>query len=46
MKSFFKKLKYNPYEIADALVIDLINFYNLIEFFVAKILGKYSFLKN
>ena len=46
MKSFFKKLKYNPYEIADALVIDLINFYNLIEFFVAKILGKYSFLKK
>lgn len=46
MKSFFKKLKYNPYEIADALVIDLINFYELIDFYIKKILGKYSFLKK
>ena len=46
MKSFFKKFKYNPYEIADALVIDLINFYELIDFYIKKILGKYSFLKK
>jgi hypothetical protein len=46
IKKIFKKLKYNPYEIADALVIDLINLYELIEFYIKKIIGKYSFLKK
>ena len=46
MKAFFKKLKYTPYEIADAIVVDLINMYAQIDFYFKKILGKYSFLKK
>ena len=46
MKAFFKKLKYTPYEIADAIVVDLINMYEQIDFYFKKILGKYSFLKK
>ena len=46
MKVFFKKLKYTPYEIADAVVIDLINLYEQINFFVKKSLGKFFFLKK
>ena len=33
MKAFIKKLKYNPYEIADAIVIDLINIYEQTGYF-------------
>lgn len=46
MKAFFKKLKYTPFEIADALVLDLINFYEFISFYGLKIFGKYDFLKR
>jgi len=46
MKHFFKKLKYTPFEIADALVLDLINFYELVSFYTFKVLGKYKFLKR
>ena len=46
MKAFFKKLKYTPFEIADALVLDLINFYEFISFYGLKIFGKYNFLKR
>lgn len=46
MKAFIKKLKYNPYEIADAIVIDLINIYEQIGYFYKKLLGKYTFLKK
>ena len=46
MKAFIKKLKYNPYEIADAIVIDLINIYEQTGYFYKKLLGKYTFLKK
>jgi hypothetical protein len=46
MKSFFKKLKYTPHEIADAIVIDLINLYEKIYFLYRKFTGKYYFLKK
>ena len=41
MKAFFKKLKYTPHEIADAIVIDLINLYEKINFLYRKFTGKY-----
>ena len=37
MKAFIKKLKYNPYEIADAIVIDLINIYEQTNYFYKKL---------
>jgi len=46
MKAFFKKLKYTPNEIADAMVIDLINLYEQINFLYRKFIGKYPFLKK
>ena len=46
MKAFFKKLKYNPYEIADAIVIDLCNIYNCIGYQYNRLSGKYNFLKK
>ena len=46
MKAFFKKLKYTPFEIAEAIVTDLINIYEKINFYTKKIRGKYSFLKK
>ena len=33
MKAFIKKLKYNPFEIADAIVIDLWNLYENIIYY-------------
>ena len=46
MKAFLKKLKYNRYEIAEAIVVELVNFYIQIVFLYKKILGKYFFLKK
>ena len=46
MKAFFKKLKYTPHEIGDAIVIDLINLYERIAFLYQKFKGKYFFLKK
>ena len=46
MKSFFKKLKYTPHEIADAIVIDLINLYEKIYFLYRKFTEKYFLKKN
>ena len=46
MKKFINKLKYDPYELADALVIDLYNLYSQTIYFYKKITGRYSFLKK
>jgi hypothetical protein len=46
MKAFFKKLKYTPYELSDAIVIDLINLFELINFSIKKIFGKFHFLEK
>ncbi len=46
MKAFFKRNKYTPHEIADALVVDLINLYEHLSFICLNIFGKYSYLKK
>ena len=37
MKAFIKKLKYNPFEIADAIVIDLYNIYDQTKYIYEKL---------
>ena len=46
MKKFIKKLKINPYEIAEGLVVELWNLYEQLIFTINKLLGKYHFLKK
>jgi len=46
MKKFIKKLNIDPYEIAEALVIELWNLYEQLIFTINKLLGKYHFLKK
>ena len=46
MKKFIKKLKYNPHEIAEAIMSDLMTFYEIVEFNIDKLLGKYNCLKK
>ena len=44
MKAFIKKLKYTPFEFADAITIDIYNIYNQTGYLIKKISNKYSFL--
>ena len=46
MKNFIKKLKYDPYEIADGIVVEIWNLYDGLRFIINKLLGKYDFLKK
>jgi len=46
IKKFFKKLKYTPHEIGDAIIIDLINIYQYFLFSYQKVIGNYNFLKG
>ena len=46
MKAFLKKIQNNRYEIAEAIIVELVNFYIQIIFVYKKLLGKYSFLKK
>tara|TARA_B110000285_G_scaffold158441_1_gene176787 strand:- start:1733 stop:2605 length:873 start_codon:yes stop_codon:yes gene_type:complete len=46
MKNFIKKFKYNPYEIADGIVIEIWNLYEELRYIINKLLGKYYFLKK
>ena len=46
IKAFIKNLKYTPHEIADAIVVDLYNLYEQIEYIYKKLCGKYFFLKK
>ena len=46
MKKLIKKLKIDPYEIAEGLVVELWNLYEQLIFTINKLLGKYHFLKK
>ena len=46
MKKLIKKLKIDPYEIAEGLVVELWNLYGQLIFTINKLLGKYHFLKK
>jgi hypothetical protein len=46
MKAFLKKIQNNRYEIAEAIIVELVNFYIQIIYVYKKLLGKYSFLKK